>query len=235
MRNILKAPPAISIAGIALLSTTAMLSLAQPAVAAPPDRGAAAVGNAVQDMSIADLVQYRPVARRAVIGPRRVYARRYVGGRYVGRPVLRRAAVVAATTPVVTVQPASTTWATWGWPFWWNRSAMYSGYSGFGSYAGYGGYPAPGSYASAYASAAIPRAAIIAPGRVIRVGNWVRPREFWWQPGGAIAAGVAWTAWPAASASPWVGTAPDSNLCWYRTSPFLLGWNGFWDVCQQQI
>lgn len=229
MRTIPEPRPGICFAGIALLSTTAVLSLAQPAAAANPDRGAASVGQAVQDMSDVQLVQYRPVARRAVV------ARRAYTGRYVGRPVLRRAAVVAATTPAVTIQPAYTTWSAAGWPFWWNRTAMYSGYSGYGSYPGYGAYPAPGSYASAYASAAIPAAAITTPRRIIRVGNWVRPREFWWQPGGAIAAGVAWTAWPAASASPWVGAAPDQNLCWYRTRPFLMGWNGFWDVCQQQI
>lgn len=207
MRTILKTPPGI--AGIALLSTTAMLSLAQPAAAAKPDRGAAAIGEAVKDVSDIQLVQYRPVARRTAVATRR----------YVGRPVVRRAAVVAATTTAVTVQPAVYAGGPmWGWPFWWNRPAAYTGYATYPGYA-------------SYASAAIPRAAITTPARVIRAGSWVRPREYWWQPGGAIAAGVAWTAWPAASASPWIGAAPDQSLCWYRTSPFLLGWNGFWDVC----
>lgn len=189
--------------GFALLTSAATFLPAQPA-AAMPDRGAAAVAGILADMSVAEPAQYY---RRGITARRAA-----VTTRRVYRRTVRRAAVVAAVpAAAATVQPATYSgWSGFGWPFWSGR---------------------PGLYGS-YASAAIPAAAITTPTRVIRIGNWVRPREYWWQPGGAIAAGAAWAAWPATSASLWVGTAPDANLCWYRTGPIGFWWVGFWDVCQ---
>ncbi len=205
MRSIPKTRQAIPIAGIALLSTTAMLAFVQAAPAATPDRGAAAAGDIFRTMSLAEPAQTRrvsttrPAARRTVVTTRQVYR----------RPVVRRAAVVAAR-PAVTVRPA--VYGDYGRPFlagnpfWWSRPGLYTG-------------------------AAVADPVLRGPARIVRVGSWVRPRDYWWQPGAAIAAGVAFAAWPAASASVWIGTAPAANLCWYRTVPFWW-WGGFWDVCQ---
>jgi hypothetical protein len=79
--------------------------------------------------------------------------------------------------------------------------------------------------------------AVVVPGRglyrgryVYRGGPWVRPRNYWWPVGGAIAAGAALGVLTAASATAWAGAAPGPGYCWYYTDPSYR--QGFWDVCQ---
>jgi hypothetical protein len=57
----------------------------------------------------------------------------------------------------------------------------------------------------------------------------VRPRNYWWPVGGAIAAGAALGVIAAGSAY-WAGPAPGPGYCWYYTDPSQQ--NGFWDQCQ---
>jgi hypothetical protein len=59
--------------------------------------------------------------------------------------------------------------------------------------------------------------------------RWVRPRNYWWPVGGAIAAGAA-IGVIAASSAYWAGAAPAPGYCWYYTDPSMR--QGFWDVCQ---
>jgi hypothetical protein len=82
--------------------------------------------------------------------------------------------------------------------------------------------------------AAVRRGAVVRPGvvrpGVARPGRWVRPGNYWWRPGGAIAAGAAIGFVTAATAAAWAGPAPGPNMCWYYTDPSRR--QGFWDVCQ---
>jgi len=61
-------------------------------------------------------------------------------------------------------------------------------------------------------------------------GRWVRPGNYWWPVGGAIAAGAAIGMVTAATAAAWAGPAPGPNMCWYYTDPSRT--QGFWDTCQ---
>ena len=79
------------------------------------------------------------------------------------------------------------------------------------------------------------RAVVVAPGRglyrgryVYRGGPWVRPRNYWWPIGGAVAAGAA-LGMVAASSATWAGPAPGPGYCWYYTDPSRR--QGFWDQC----
>lgn len=65
----------------------------------------------------------------------------------------------------------------------------------------------------------------------IRRGNWVRPPNYWWGPGAAVAAGAA-AAWIEADAvASSVGPAPGPDMCWFYTDTTKTA--GFWDVCPQ--
>ena len=63
---------------------------------------------------------------------------------------------------------------------------------------------------------------------VYRGGPWVRPRNYWWPVGGAIAAGAA-LGMVAASSAAWAGQPPGPGYCWYYTDPSQR--QGFWDQC----
>jgi hypothetical protein len=65
---------------------------------------------------------------------------------------------------------------------------------------------------------------------VYRGGPWVRPRNYWWPVGGAIAAGAALGMVTAASAAAWAGQPPGPGYSWYYTDPSRR--QGFWDQCQ---
>ncbi|MFZ0209260.1 MAG: hypothetical protein WAL59_24655, partial [Roseiarcus sp.] len=62
-------------------------------------------------------------------------------------------------------------------------------------------------------------------GGAVRVGGWSRPGNYYWRPGGAIAAGAAIGFVTAAAAASWAGAAPGPNMCWYYTDPSQT--NGF--------
>ncbi len=64
---------------------------------------------------------------------------------------------------------------------------------------------------------------------VVHGGGWARPGNYYWRPGGAIAAGAAIGFVAAATAAAWAGAAPAPNMCWYYTDPSRT--TGFWDVC----
>src|SRR6266849_4767339 len=72
------------------------------------------------------------------------------------------------------------------------------------------------------------RGAVVRPG-VVRPGGWVRPANYYWRPGGAIAAGAALGFVAAATAVAWAGAPPAPGYCWYYTDPSRT--QGFWDVC----
>ena len=59
--------------------------------------------------------------------------------------------------------------------------------------------------------------------------RWVRPGNYYWRPGGAIAAGAAIGFVAAATAVAWAGSPPAPGYCWYYTDPGRT--QGFWDVC----
>jgi hypothetical protein len=61
-------------------------------------------------------------------------------------------------------------------------------------------------------------------------GRWVLPANYYWRPGGAIAAGAAIGVVTAATAAAWAGAPPAPGYCWYYTDPSRT--QGFWDVCQ---
>lgn len=63
---------------------------------------------------------------------------------------------------------------------------------------------------------------------VYRGGAWVRPRNYWWPVGGAVAAGAALGV-IVASTAVWAGPAPGPGYCWYYTDPSQR--EGFWDMC----
>ena len=56
----------------------------------------------------------------------------------------------------------------------------------------------------------------------------MRPRNYWWPIGGAVAAGAA-LGMVAASTAVWAGPAPGPGYCWYYTDPSQR--QGFWDRC----
>ena len=56
-------------------------------------------------------------------------------------------------------------------------------------------------------------------GGAVRVGGWSRPGNYYWRPGGAIAAGAAIGFVTAAAAASWAGAAPGPNMCWYYRDP----------------
>jgi hypothetical protein len=60
-------------------------------------------------------------------------------------------------------------------------------------------------------------------------GNWRRPANYWWRPGGAVAAGAALGFVTAATAAAWAGPAPAAGYCWYYTDETRQ--QGFWDAC----
>jgi hypothetical protein len=73
--------------------------------------------------------------------------------------------------------------------------------------------------------------AVVRPGvgpGVARAG-WVRPANYYWRPGGAIAAGAAIGFVTAATAAAWAGSPPAPGYCWYYSDPSRT--QGFWDVC----
>jgi hypothetical protein len=72
------------------------------------------------------------------------------------------------------------------------------------------------------------RGAVVRPG-VARNARWVRPANYYWRPGGAIAAGAAIGFVAAASAAAWAGAPPAAGYCWYYTDPSKT--QGFWDAC----
>ena len=72
------------------------------------------------------------------------------------------------------------------------------------------------------------RGAVVGPG--VRPGRWVRPANYYWRPGGAIAAGAAIGFVTAATAAAWAGAPLGPGYCWYYTDPSRT--QGFWDVCQ---
>jgi hypothetical protein len=75
-----------------------------------------------------------------------------------------------------------------------------------------------------------PRGNVAVRGRtVVRGGGWARPGNYWWRPGGAVAAGAAIGFVAAATAVAWAGAAPGPNMCWYYTDPSQR--QGFWDAC----
>ncbi len=61
------------------------------------------------------------------------------------------------------------------------------------------------------------RGAVAGPG--YRPGRWVRPTNYYWRPGGAIAAGAAIGFVTAATAAAWAGAPPAPGSCWYYTDP----------------
>lgn len=63
----------------------------------------------------------------------------------------------------------------------------------------------------------------------VAVGGWARPANYWWRPGGAVAAGAALGFIGAATAAAWAGAAPAPGYCWYYTDPSRRA--GFWDAC----
>lgn len=71
------------------------------------------------------------------------------------------------------------------------------------------------------------RGAVVRPG--VAPGRWVRPANYYWRPGGAIAAGAAIGFVAAATAAAWAGAAPAPGYCWYYTDPGRT--QGFWDAC----
>jgi hypothetical protein len=71
--------------------------------------------------------------------------------------------------------------------------------------------------------------AVVHSRTVVRGGGWARPGNYYWRPGGAVAAGAAIGFVAAVTAAAWAGAAPGPNMCWYYTDPSRT--SGFWDVC----
>lgn len=63
----------------------------------------------------------------------------------------------------------------------------------------------------------------------VRPGGWARPGNYWWRPGGAVAAGAAIGFVSAATAAAWAGAPPAPGYCWYYTDQSRT--QGFWDAC----
>lgn len=80
--------------------------------------------------------------------------------------------------------------------------------------------------------AGVRRAAVVRPGWNGAGTRWVRPANYWWRPGAAVAAGAAIgfvTASAAATAAYASTAAPGPNYCWYYTDANRTV--GFWDQC----
>ena len=60
-------------------------------------------------------------------------------------------------------------------------------------------------------------------------GRWVRPSDYWWIAGGAIAAGAAIGYLTSVQAAAWASNPPGPGYCWYYTDPART--SGFWDTC----
>ncbi|TCR65732.1 hypothetical protein [Bosea sp. BK604] len=75
------------------------------------------------------------------------------------------------------------------------------------------------------------RGAVVRPGyRPVPVRPWVRPANYWWHPGMAIASGAAIGFVTAAAATTYATSQPPApGYCWYYTDPQRS--QGFWDVC----
>jgi hypothetical protein len=59
---------------------------------------------------------------------------------------------------------------------------------------------------------------------------WVRPVNYWWRPGAAVAAGAAIGFVTAAAATAYAApAAPAPGYCWYYTNTQRT--QGFWDTC----
>lgn len=79
-------------------------------------------------------------------------------------------------------------------------------------------------------NAAIRRTTVVRPGYRGGGVRWVRPGNYRWPRGGAIAAGAAIGFVTAATAAAWAGSPPAPGMCWYYTDPSRT--QGFWDYCQ---
>nr|WP_244543607.1 hypothetical protein [Bosea sp. CRIB-10] len=78
------------------------------------------------------------------------------------------------------------------------------------------------------------RTTVVRPGyrpyRPVPVRPWVRPANYWWHPGMAVAAGAAIGFVGAAAATAYATSpAPGPGYCWYYSNPQRT--QGFWDVC----
>ena len=70
----------------------------------------------------------------------------------------------------------------------------------------------------------------VTPGRAVVVAPGLRrPSNYWWRPGGAIAAGAAVGFVTAAAAASYAGSPPAAGYCWYYTNSSRT--QGFWDQC----
>jgi hypothetical protein len=74
-----------------------------------------------------------------------------------------------------------------------------------------------------------PGFAPVRPGRVVVTRGWRRPGNYWWRPGGAVAAGAAVGFLGAAAVASFAGAPPAPGYCWYYTDPSYT--QGFWDAC----
>ncbi|MBZ6074721.1 hypothetical protein [Microvirga puerhi] len=96
-----------------------------------------------------------------------------------------------------------------------------------------GGFAARGPQGGVVAGrgAAVARPPGYRPARPIPPGAaWVRPPNYWWRPGAAVAAGAALGFITASAAANYVAPpAPGPGYCWYYTDQQRT--QGFWDVC----
>ena len=69
---------------------------------------------------------------------------------------------------------------------------------------------------------------VVGPG--VPPGRWMRQANYYWRPGGAIAAAAAISVVTAATAAAWAGAPAATGYCWYYTDPSRT--QGFRDVCQ---
>jgi hypothetical protein len=76
---------------------------------------------------------------------------------------------------------------------------------------------------------AVRGAAVVRPGWRGGGTRWVRPGNYWWPVGGAVAAGAAIGFVGAATAAAWAGAPPAPGYCWYYTDASKT--QGFWDAC----
>ena len=74
-----------------------------------------------------------------------------------------------------------------------------------------------------------PGFAPVRPRPVVVTRGWRRPGNYWWRPGGAVAAGAAVGFLGAAAVASFAGAPPAPGYCWYYTDPSYT--QGFWDVC----
>jgi hypothetical protein len=88
---------------------------------------------------------------------------------------------------------------------------------------------AVGPRGGVYRSRTAVHGAVVRPGFRGGGTRWVRPANYYWRPGGAIAAGAAVGFVAAATATAWAGSPPAPGYCWFYTDPSRT--QGFWDVC----